>query len=69
MITLFTGQLVAIVILVGFVGVMLGIIVSSLLDALGQQRRRPMATRLPRPRPDCIVRSDPYMVSPGRGRA
>lgn len=68
MIQLFTGQFIAIICVTAFCGVMLGIIFSSLLDGIAKARPRPMATRLPRPRPDCVVRADPYVVSPGRGR-
>lgn len=48
-------------------GAGIGVIVHNLLIAIGAMRR-PMATRLPAPRHDCVVRADSWTTTAGRGR-
>lgn len=69
MISIYTSQLVWLCALMGVVGLGMGVILSNLIDAWLAARKRPMATPLPAPRVDCVVRADPYYTSPGRGRA
>lgn len=49
-------------------GLGLGVIANVLLTTV-RGIRRPMATRLPAPRQDCVVRSDGFSTTQGRARA
>lgn len=48
-------------------GLGLGVIANVLLTTV-RGIRRPMATRLPAPRHDCVVRADSWTTTAGRGR-